>query len=252
MSDTGTHFRTVALGGFHKQDVLDYITAASRENQEQSAGLKQAAEQARQERAEMAGKLEAAEAGRKQNAAECERLSGILAQRTTALEQAERDLAALKAEHEELLTRVAGLEEKLPHLEAGCAAYDALKDRMATIELEAHRKAKETMEQAERDAEEVRGSAQAEAAKLRSDLEGWLDRVQSGYQRLRTDLSATVTHLTGELERGRTALKESGGAFQQYDEALNALLHCEHRSESVPAPEPLPLVEEMEEGDGNG
>lgn len=247
MSNIGTHFRTVALGGFHKQDVLDYITAASREYQEQTTGLRQEAEQARQERAEMAEKLESAESARQKNASECERLSELLAQRTSALEQAERDLTALKAEHEELLARTAGLEEKLPHLEAGAAAYSALKDRLATIELEAHRKAKETAEKAENDAAKVREEAENTAARLHSDLEGWLNRVQSGYQRMRTDISATVSHLTSELERGKAALEETGGSFQQYDEALNELLHCERKPEGVPAPEPLPLEEEIAE-----
>lgn len=233
MSNTGNRFRTVAFGGFHKQDVLDYITSASKEHQDQAAGLKQEAESARQAREELAQKAESAEAALKKSTAECERLSATLTERTIALERAERELAALKAEHEKAAARLAELEGKLPGLEEDAAAYAALKDRTATIELEAHRKAQETVEQ-----------AQARAAKTRSEIESWLRRVQNGYQRLRTDVSATVAHLAGELEQGKKALEEIAPAFRQHDEALTELLECDRAAAGPKAPEPLPLEEE--------
>lgn len=235
MSTTGDHFRTVAFGGFHKQDVLNYITSSSKENQDQSVALKQQAEAALKEKTELAEKYETAEAARKKNAAECERLSATLLQRTAALEQAEKELAALKEEHEKASACLAELEGKLPKLEEDAAAYAALKDRTATIELEAHRKAQETVEQ-----------AQAQAAKIRNELESWLRRVQNSYQLLRTDVSATVTHLIGELGRGQKALEETVPAFRQHDEALAALLECEKISVGPKVPEPLPLEEQEE------
>lgn len=237
MSSSENHFRTVAFGGFHKQDVLDYITAANKEYQDRNADLKQKAETAQQEREALAEKFESAESARKKNAAECERLSALLTQRTTALEQAEKELAALKAEQEQAAARLAELEGKLPGLEEDASAYAALKDRTATIELEAHRQAQETVEQ-----------ARAQATQIRSELEGWLRRVQSSYQHLRTDVSATVTDLSGELERGKKALEEALPAFQQHDAALAALLECERGTAGPKAPEPLPLNEQEEEG----
>lgn len=233
MSSNETSFRTVAFGGFHKQDVLNYITAVSRENQEKNAALKQQAENAVQEKTQLRVKFESAEAARKKNAAECERLSDLLAQRTAALEQAEKELAALKQAHETASSRLAELEEKVPGLEADAASYAALKDHTATIELEAHRKAQEIMDQ-----------AQEQAAKVRGELDGWLRRVQSSYQHLRTDVSATVSHLSDELERGREAMEEVASAFKRHDEALTELLECE-RVCGPKAPEPLPLEEEV-------
>lgn len=233
MSNTGNRFRTVAFGGFHKQDVLNYITSASKEYQDQIADLKKRTETAQQEREELAQKAEREENARLERAAECEQLSAALTERTAALEQAERELAALKAEHEKAAERLAELEAKLPALEEDAAAYADLKDRTATIELEAHRKAQETVEQ-----------AQAQAAKTRSELESWLRRVQDGYQRLRAGVTATVTQMTGELERGKQALEEAVPAFQQHDEALAGLLKSERAAAGPKAPEPLPLEEE--------
>lgn len=237
MSANGEHFRTVAFGGFHKQDVLNYITTATREKQEENAALKKQTEDALAERAQMEEKYGLADAAWKKNAAECERLSELLAQRTAALEKAEKELAALKGEHEQCAVRLAELEKKLPGLEADSAAYSALKDHTATIELEAHRKAQEILDQ-----------AQAQSAKVRNELEGWLRRVQNAYQRLRTDVIATVTHMTGEMERGRKTLGDTASAFVQHDTALAQLLESEKSEAGIKAPEPLPLEEQGEEG----
>ena len=235
MSNNEQYFRTVAFGGFHKQDVLNYITSASKENQTKSTELQKQAESAVKEKAELQEKFESVETARKKSAAECERLSELLTQRTAALERAEKELAALKAEHGTAAARLAELEEKVPKWEEDAAAYAALKDHTATIELEAHRKAQEIVEQ-----------AQTQAAKMRGELESWLRRVQSSYQHLRTDVSATVNHLLGELERSQKAVEEVEPAFRQHDEALAALLECEHVT-GPKAPEPLPLEEEIEE-----
>ena len=232
MSNTGNQFRTVAFGGFHKQDVLNYITTSSKEQQDRSADLQQQLDRVQQERDELAKKYESTEEARAKNAAECERLSEVLTERTTALDVTGRELADLKAAHEALSARLAELEARLPSLEEDAAAYNALKDRTATIELEAHRKAQETVDQ-----------AQAQSAKIRNELDGWLRRVQSTYQHLRTDMAAAVSQLSGELERGVKALNEIPETFRQHDETLSALMESE-RANGPKAPEPLPLDEE--------
>jgi chromosome segregation ATPase len=236
VSNTGNRFRTVAFGGFHKQDVLDYITSTNKEQQDQTAALKQQAESALQERETLAEKAESAEAARKKCAEECERLSATLTERTTELERVQRELTALKAEHEKAAARLEEIEARLPTLEADAQAYAELKDHTATIELEARRKAQETEDQ-----------ARDRAAKIRSELESWLRRVQGSYQRLRTDVNATVTHLTGELERSHKAMEEVAPAFQQHDQSLAQLLERERAEVGPKAPEPLPLEEEVQE-----
>lgn len=239
MSSNETSFRTVAFGGFHKQDVLDYITAANRESQEKSTGLTRRAESAEQENTVLQDKLESAEAAWKKNAAECERLSELLTQRTAALEQAERELAALRQERGELTARLARMEERLPALEADAQSYAALKDHTATIELDARRKAQEIVDQ-----------AQERAVKARGELEGWLRRVQSSYQHLRTDVTATAAHLSDELERGRAAMDAAVSAFRLHDETLTGLMDSE-RAGGPKAPEPLPLEDVRTENDLN-
>lgn len=239
MSNQENRFRTVAFGGFHKQDVLNYITSASKDYQDQSADLKQRTQSAEKERDALAEKYEAAESARKKTAADCERLSATLTERTDALARAERELSELKAAHEQASARLAGLEERLPKLEADSEAYCALKDHTATIELEARRQAQETVDR-----------AQEQAAKIRCELEGWLRRVQNTYQHLRADMTATVSQLTGELERGVKALNDMAPALCQYDEVLEQILESERVNLGPKAPEPLPLDEVEEEYHG--
>lgn len=237
MSGQENHFRTVAFGGFHKQDVLNYITSASKDHQNLSTDLKQKVDSLQQERDLLAGKYESAEAARKKNAQDLERLSATLTERTAALEQAERKLSALTQQYEAAAALLTELEAERPRLQADAEAYAALKDHTATIELEARRKAQETLDQ-----------AQEHADRVRSELEGWLRRVQSCYQHLRTDLAATVTQLTGELERGVKALAEAPEALCQHDDVLAALMESEQIPAAPKAPEPLPL--DGEEGNG--
>lgn len=232
MSNQENRFRTVAFGGFHKQDVLNYITSTSKDYQDQSVDLKKQAESATKERNELAAKYETAEAARKKYAADCERYSATLTERTDALTRAELLLAELKTELESKSARLAELEARLPQLEADAEAYAVLKDHTATIELEAHRKAQEIVDQ-----------AQSQSAKIRNDLDGWLRRVQNTYQHLRTDMTAAVHQLSGELERGVKALNEIPETFRQHDETLSDLMESE-RATGPKAPEPLPLDEE--------
>lgn len=217
MSNKGNHFRTVMFGGFHKQDVLNFITQASQQHQAYDADLVQSAQQSREELELLAGKYETAEAARQKSAADCERMSEVLTQRTAELEEALRELSCLKGEYEQAAARLAELEEVLPGLKEDAQAYAELKDHTATIEMEAHRKAQQIMDQAQEKSDRIHG-----------ELEGWMHRVQNTYQILRGDITAMANHLNGELERGMKALDEIGGGFCQHDETLRVLLESEH------------------------
>lgn len=217
MSNKGNHFRTVMFGGFHKQDVLNFITQASQQHQERDADLVQSAQQSREELELLADKYEVAEAARQKNAADCERMSEVLAQRTVELEEAMRELSYLKGEHEQVVSRLTELEEVLPGLKEDAQAYAELKDHIATIEMEAHRKAQQIVDQAQEKSDRIHG-----------ELEGWMNRVQNAYQILRGDITAMVNHLNGELERGMKVLDEVGGGFCQHDETLRMLIESEH------------------------
>ena len=213
-------FRTAVVGGFNRQDVLDYIEARAREHRERCAALQKTVDEERRRREtaeaeasagrERIGALEEELSGTKQRAgdqgAEAARLRGELEQVRGELERERRERAALEEGLQELRGRA-------DRWELGAKAYDELKDRTATIELEAHQRARTI----EREAEE-------RAARVRAAAERLLDRVQAGYARLRGDVDATISHAGGEIGRVEKALEQVRSEFAEHDQALEALL----------------------------
>ena len=113
---------------------------------------------------------------------------------------------------------------------SGAKAYAELKDRTATIELEAHQRARAIESQAEEKAKKVRTAA-----------EQILYKVQAGYGRLRGDVDATITHASGEMDRVDRALEQVRAEFAEHDAALERLLQSCRECTGCKAPEPLPL-----------
>ena len=68
--------------------------------------------------------------------------------------------------------------------------------------------------------------AEGRAEKLRHEMEQWLGKVEQGYDLLRTDMDATVSHAAGELERVHTALDSVTEEFNAYDRRLGDLIQA--------------------------
>ena len=114
----------------------------------------------------------------------------------------------------------------------GATAYAELKDRTATIELEAHQRARA-----------IEKAAEERAKKLRVAAEQILYKVQSGYGRLRSDVDATIAHASGELGRADKALENVRQEFAEHDVELEKLLRSYREASAVKVPDPLPLEE---------
>ena len=198
MSAPEYSFRSAAFGGFNRRDVLNYIESSARAYREKVADLQGERDQAVQS-------AQTAEA---------------------AAQEAQDRIGALEAE-------LAGLRGQVSRMEIGARAYEELKDRTATIELEAHQRARAIEKEAEEKARRAREAA-----------EQLLCRIRSGYERLRTDVDATITHASGELGRVDKALECVKAEFAEHDAALEQLLlSYQEESGGRKAPEPLPLEE---------
>ena len=86
---------------------------------------------------------------------------------------------------------------------------------MGGIELDAHRRA-----------EEITRRAEDRAAKLRADTLQWLNKLSRGYDLLRTDMDATVSHTVDELERVERSLRGASADFETYDRRLAELIQA--------------------------
>ena len=209
-------FRSAVIGGFNKQDVLTYIENSVKSHTEELNQLREELERVRQagEDALAAAKeegrvaLERAEAA-ENKVAELAPRAAQMEKSTAELEAKRSALAAAERELKELRAKVAELAPK-------AEAYEAVKEKTAGIELEAHQRAKLVMDEAKRNAEGVR-----------LQTEQWMARVRVSYDRLRGDLATTMHHNAQELERSAKALAAIGQEFKDHDTAIQAVMDAQ-------------------------
>jgi DNA repair exonuclease SbcCD ATPase subunit len=120
-------FRSTAFGGFHRQDVLDYIEYSTKdftrqleEKQQTIDSLQQNSESLSNEVAQLQG-----------------RLNETMKEAEDAAKLRER-LSALQQERDALAERLNAALARLNRIEPDYTQYEAIKDRIAEIELNAH------------------------------------------------------------------------------------------------------------------
>lgn len=190
-----------ALGGFNRQDVTLYIEQSAAAYREKVAGLEKRLAQAEQERDSLRRELEEVRDERGGLAAEEARVRSSLEESTRGLTklrgeltQTETKLGVARAELERMQAKVA---ELAPMAEQ----YEQLKDRVATVELDAHRKAQVTLDE-----------AQSQADQLREGTQKWVEQVLAEYDGLRQDLE-------GLFEKARAVVQWEERARQAGDRA---------------------------------
>lgn len=201
-------FRT-SLGGFNRQDVQQYIEQTTVAHRRELDLLQQRLDQAEVRNGELEAALSEAESEKSGAAAEeakvrasLETSTRTLAKLRGELSQTESKLMVAKKELEQLQAQVGTLEPM-------AASYAQLKDRVATVELDAHRKAQDTVSE-----------AQAEAERIRADTQQWLDGVSEQYGQLRRDMDTLLKQAQalgkaveqmGALDKVAQSLREQGG-----------------------------------------
>ena len=157
MANSAHGFRKAIFGGFNRRDVLDYFERYARENQEQMERLQAELKRTQEERTEYGAQMRSA-----------------LEEKDTALEHARAEMEAVRARMAELEGTVSELQEKVARLEPQARGYEILKDRVATVELDAHQKAQVTLDR-----------AKVKADGIRADTARWMDEFDAQYARLR-------------------------------------------------------------------
>lgn len=228
-------FRSVTFGGFHKRDVLDYLEASAQEN---SGRLRQLREQ-----------LEAAEAERKRLAAretdysehtdrlerELEELIGREQSLQSELEVRQAELKKVGEELQKAQELGRSLQTELDKLRPDAEAYAVLKDRTAGLELDAHRRAQQVVDQAQEQVEQLHGQ-----------VEQWLGKVEREYGQLREQMAGAISRTEGELTEAGVLLERMKGHLERQDSELKALGegYISKKETKLPIPAPLPIPEE--------
>lgn len=219
-------FRSATFGGFHRQDVLDYLEKSAAEHNQQVKDLEQKLDDARRRAQELedgAAKLE------QENELLAASAEGLKSRADTAeenLQQRDEQLTALQAEFD-------ACSAKLKALEPDALAYATIKERATGVELDAHRRAEEALQDAEH-------RAQA----LRSQTEQWLLRVMREYDALRSRTDATIFHAVDELQKAGGMLTEVTKMMSRQDGALEELRRTYAATAEERKAPPVPLKED--------
>lgn len=213
MNEQAGQFRSAAIGGFHRQDVLDHLEQLTRAHQAEKEALlaeKAAAEAALEEETAARKRAENRLFLLQQQAAEATEhrqdhdtaladLNAQLAQKEEALAQAEQQAEALRRRVEEL--------------EPAARSWQRIKDTAGDIEVAAHERAQITLQEAETKAAEVR----AEAARRMRDIQTRCDRLQ-------TDLRTAVEKAEARLDTARSSFSLALEEIQGFHAALDRLI----------------------------
>ena len=227
MSATELQFRTAALGGFQKQDVLSYIESSNQIHLEKLESIQR-------ERDQLAQEIEEA----RRQAANTESRAGRLEHENAGLKdelaKARQELEAMRQDYDQQKQALEAMKARLERAEPAAQAYEQVKDRTAGIELEAHCRAQEVQRMSE---EKVR--------KTRTEVEQWLHKVKAGYELLLADMDAAINRTGQELDKAYDILTQLSGNFAAQGEHLDKLAqNCISEFTAPKAPEPLPLNED--------
>ena len=120
----------------------------------------------------------------------------------------------------------------MAELEPGAAAYTAVKERAAGVELEAHCRAQNVLDEAD-----------GQVRELRRSMEQWLSRVQLEYDALRSEVESTVSHAADQLEKAGKCLEQVTALLADQDMALEELSRAYDSTDREKVPAPMPLTE---------
>ena len=185
MNENTGQFRSAAFGGFHRQDVLDYLERITRENQTQKQALEQALAEEQAARAQAEARAQQAENKAAEAVADREAFEQTLAESRQAQEKITAALAEAEAQ-------VAALREKVNDLEPGAESWRRIKDTAGD-------------ERAQR----IIQSAQDQAAEIRAEGVRWILELQARCQRLKEDLHTSLFSAETELDSVRAAFSQA-------------------------------------------
>ena len=205
-------FRTAAFGGFNRQDVLDYLASSALANPPQLQAVQEQLDQSRKELEESAAQKDEIQALQ----AQAEELQSQLAQAKVREQELTKALEAAQQ-------RVQQLDLRVTQLEPDAMAYAAVKERSAGVELEAHRRAQNVLDE-----------AKLQARRVRQQTHQWLNQMVQEYNTLRRQLDAALTSAGKQLDQVGQTLSKQDGAFDQLREA-----YAKTDPDRKPAPTPL-------------
>ena len=194
-----------ALFGFNRKDVQQYIEQTADAYRQELARLQEQLDQAEARSGELETALSGAQSEKSSTAAEEARVRASLEESTHALSKLRGELSQTESKLVVARQELERLKEQMGAMKPMAEGYAQLKERVATVELDAHRQAQATVDE-----------AQAEAERIRSDTRVWLDGVLARYGQFRQGMGALLDQARAleALDETARSLQELGGLKQ--------------------------------------
>lgn len=233
------NFRT-AINGFHRQDVLNYITDAAknasaikaerdildsklREQAQELERLNLALDSEKNTSRELSRKNDVLQKKLAALEAELESSKGMLASQTEELELLRLDMEensgkqesanSLTSENLNLKNEIRQLQEQLKLSLEKSTEYDMLKERMLALELNASRRAVEIEAEAKQQADGFISAARLHADKLEQSRRERLAEYCSRFSALNETANELIADMDGKLDSLRIQLADLGEDF---------------------------------------
>lgn len=210
MANTGT-FRT-ALNGFNREDVAAYLEKAA----ERYNALKEEKIQLKKRVAELEEQLKEKDSTQ----AKSQELSAQLSEHNQMVAALREEVAALRSENAELRVRLKDAESRAYENADKVTEYDALRQRIATLELDASRRAVEIERSAETHAMELRQAAHDEEAVFNQRKEAATRAYQQSLTNAALSANLTAKLVGNEMSHMMQALKEIAASLEETAGAL--------------------------------
>ena len=193
-----------ALNGFNRRDVLQYIEQISAAHRRELNQMQKELSRCEGERQVLERTLAGLEDEKGTVAAEEARVRASLEESTATLSRLRGELGETESQLLSARSELERYQREVSELAPLARSYQELKDRVATVELDAHRKAQATVDE-----------ARAEADRIREETGRWLEQVMAQY--------GSVRAAVDELFRSAQALSGMEEQMRQADEFARQL-----------------------------
>ena len=173
-------FRT-ALFGFNRKDVQQYMEQASAAHRQELTQLQERLDWTEERSGRLEAALSGAQSEKSSSAAEEAKVRASLEESTRALSKLRGELSQTESKLVVARQELDRLKEQVGDLKPMAEGYAQLKERVATVELDAHRKAQATVDE-----------AQAEAERIRAETRAWIDGVLAQYGKFRQGMDSLL------------------------------------------------------------
>ena len=224
-------FRNAMFGGFNRQDVLTYLEQTAQEAAQRQQELEHKLDQAQETLSKQDAQLSEQAEQLSRLTQENDELRAQLEQANLALSSSRTQCSQQSGQLEAVRQELEAARQRAADLEPDAAAYSAVKERTAGVELEAHRRA-----------QAIQDEAQRQAAQLHRRTELWLQKLGREYDALRSEVEATVSHAADKLDKANRALEQVSNLLEEQNSAWEQLAqsYAEQTPEKVEAPMPIP------------